>query len=78
MFTHVPAECTVDIYNLAGELVASLDHTGSVTATEGERGYSSDRIGRVEWNIWIYEFTEAAFGLYIYVVKKFGKFAVIR
>lgn len=84
MFTHVPANCTIDIYTLSGEFVASLDHSGSAVDEVGSRGYNSDRIGTVVWNIWTYEFTEAVFGLYIYVVKvggqvkKVGKFAVIR
>ena len=84
MFTNVPQNCTIDIYTLAGELVASLDHIGSALDDVGTRGYSSDRIGTVVWNMWTYEFTEAAYGLYIYVlrvgdsVKKVGKFAIIR
>ncbi len=84
MFTNVPAECTVDIYTISGEFVASLDHSGSALDEIGSKGYNSDRIGTVVWNIWTYEFTEAVFGLYIYVVKvdgqvkKIGKLAVIR
>jgi hypothetical protein len=83
-FTNVPAESEIQIYTLSGELVAILDHHGDATATAGGRGYNSNRIGTVEWNIWTYEFTEAAYGLYIYVVKtddgqtKVGKFAIIR
>jgi hypothetical protein len=84
MFTHVPRNSTIDIYTLSGELVASLDHSGSALDAVGTRGYNSDRIGTVVWNIWTYEYTEAAYGLYIYVVrlgddvKKVGKFAIIR
>ena len=74
-FTNIPPNSTIDIYNIAGELITSLDH--------GET-YNSTQIGSVEWNMWTYEYTEVAFGLYIYVVKvgdsvkKVGKFAVIR
>jgi hypothetical protein len=74
-FTNVPPNSTIDIYNIAGELISSLDH--------GET-YNSTQIGSVEWNMWTYEYTEVAFGLYIYVVKvgdsvkKVGKFAIIR
>jgi hypothetical protein len=84
MFTNVPQNATIDIYTLNGEMVASLDHSGSALADVGTRGYNSDRIGTVTWNLWTYEFTEAAYGLYIYVVKvgddvkKVGKLAIIR
>jgi len=87
-FTNVPVDCIIDIYTISGELVASLDHSGSALAESGERKYNSDRIGTVVWNLWTYEFTEAAYGLYIYVLKftdstgrertKIGKFAIIR
>jgi hypothetical protein len=84
MFTNVPANSTIDIYTLNGEMVASLDHSGSALDDVGTRGYNSDRIGTVTWNLWTYEYTEAAYGLYIYVVKvgddvkKVGKLAIIR
>ena len=74
-FTNVPVNGTVDIYTLSGDLIASLDHGPT---------YNSSELGTVVWNIWTYEFTEAAYGLYIYVVKvddsvkKVGKFAIIR
>ncbi|MFO7767971.1 MAG: hypothetical protein R6W82_03310 [bacterium] len=74
-FRNVPPNSTVDIYTVSGELVASLEH--------GDE-YNSTKIGTVEWNIWTYEFTEAVYGLYVYVVKtadgqkKVGKFAIIR
>jgi hypothetical protein len=74
----------ISIYTLAGELVAILDHHGDAEAVAGGRQYNSNRVGTVDWNIWTYEFTEAAYGLYIYVVKtddgdtKVGKFAIIR
>jgi hypothetical protein len=83
-FTNVPINSEIQIYTLAGELVAILDHHGDATATAGGRGYNSNRVGTVDWNIWTYEFTEAAYGLYVYVVKtddgqtKVGKFAIIR
>jgi hypothetical protein len=83
-FTNVPANATIDIYTLAGEMIASLDHGGFVDPSTQTRDYNSTMIGTVVWNIWTYEFTEAAYGLYIYVVKvgddvkKIGKFAIIR
>ncbi len=83
-FTNVPMNSEIQIYTLSGELVAILDHHGDATTVAGGRGYNSNRVGTVDWNIWTYEFTEAAFGLYVYVVKtddgktKVGKFAIVR
>lgn len=83
-FTNVPVNSEIQIYTLSGELVAILDHHGDAEAVAGGRGYNSNRVGTVDWNIWTYEFTEAAYGLYVYVVKtddgdvKVGKFAIIR
>jgi hypothetical protein len=74
-FVNVPPNSTIDIYTVSGELVARLDHGAA---------NSSDKVGIVDWKIWTYEFTEAAYGLYIYVVKTLdgkthvGKFAIIR
>jgi hypothetical protein len=74
-FTNVPPNSTVDIYTLSGELVASLQHDAT---------YHSDYMGSVYWKLWTYEYTEAAYGLYLFVVKtddgrtKVGKFAIIR
>jgi hypothetical protein len=83
-FTNVPMNSEIQIYTLAGELVAILDNHGDATAVAGGKQYNSNRVGTVDWNIWTYEFTEAAYGLYVYVVKtddgetKVGKFAIIR
>ena len=82
-FRNVPVDSEIYIYTISGELVAILDHTGDATAVAGARNYNSNRIGTVDWNLWTYEYTEAAYGLYIYVVKsdagtKVGKFAIIR
>ncbi len=83
-FRNVPAESTIRIYTLAGELVAVLDHHGDSTAVPGGRGYNSNRIGTVDWNLWSYEFMEVSYGLYLYIVEtddgrqKVGKFAIVR
>jgi hypothetical protein len=75
-FTNVPTNSTIDIYTISGELIASLRHDPVV--------YNSDYVGTVDWNLWTFEFTEAAYGLYIYVVKtddgrkKIGKLTIIR
>jgi len=83
-FRNVPADSRIAIYTLTGELVTILDHRGSALAVAGLRGYNSDRIGTVVWNLWSYEFMEVSYGLYLYVVKtddgrqRVGKFAIIR
>ena len=83
-FTNVPMDSEISIYTLSGELVAVLDHSGDALANAGAKGYNSNRVGTVDWNIWTYEFTEAAYGLYVYVCKtegggtKVGKFAIVR
>ncbi|MFC1529487.1 hypothetical protein ACFL6R_02105 [Gemmatimonadota bacterium] len=83
-FRNVPADATIRIYTLAGELVAILDHRGDATAAAGNRGYYSNRIGTVDWNLWSYEFMEVSYGLYLYIVEtddgrqKVGKFAIVR
>jgi hypothetical protein len=74
-FQNVPPNTTIDIYTVSGELVASLRH---------DSAYNSGKVGIVDWNLWTYEYTEAAYGLYIYVAKtadgktRIGKFAIIR
>ena len=83
-FRNVPADCRISIYTLSGELITILDHHGSALDVSGARGYNSDRIGTVDWNLWSYEFMEVSYGLYLYVVKtddgrqRVGKFAIIR
>jgi hypothetical protein len=74
-FINVPPNTTIDIYTLSGELIASLAHDAS---------FNSSQIGVVDWNIWTYEYTETAYGLFLFVAKtadgqtKVGKFAIIR
>jgi hypothetical protein len=69
MFMFLPSVCTIDIYTISGEKVASLDHQGG---------------GQHPWNLNNQSNQAVAFGIYIYVVKtpqgdKYtGKFAVIR
>ncbi|MFC1500159.1 hypothetical protein ACFL6T_03980 [Candidatus Zixiibacteriota bacterium] len=83
-FTNVPMDSEISIYTVSGELVAVLDHSGDALANAGAKGYNSNRVGTVDWNIWTYEFTEAAYGLYVFVCKtedgrtKVGKFAIVR
>lgn len=68
MFTHLPEECTINIYTLSGDLVRTIEHKGG--------GYQ-------EWDLLSHNRQQLAYGLYIYVVKtkntkQVGKFAIIR
>jgi hypothetical protein len=70
-FTNLPARCTIYIFNVAGELIQTLEH-------------DSVYDGSKDWNLWTLNRQEVAPGLYIWVVKtpegkkQSGKFTIIR
>jgi hypothetical protein len=70
MFTHLPQKCTIWIYNVAGEHIATLHH--------------GDDTGYEFWNLRSKHGLEVAYGLYIYLVEtpqgesRTGKFAIIK
>ena len=70
MFTHLPSRCVIDIYNVAGDLVRTLNH-------ENDTGISN-------WDLKNDQGLTVAYGLYVYVVKtgndekRVGKFSIIR
>lgn len=69
-FAFLPAECTISIFTVRGELVQTLRHT--------------NRTGTEDWNLTNQAGVEVAFGLYVYIVetpdgnKHTGKFAIIK
>ncbi len=68
-FTHLPAECTIRIFNSAAELVTTLEHTDG-------RSFQS-------WNLRTVNNQEVAPGLYFYHIRsslgeKIGKFVIIK
>lgn len=69
-FTNLPAQCTISIYTVNGDLVRTLRHDGL-----------SD--GTVRWDLKSKDGLEVAFGLYVYHVdapgigEHVGKFAII-
>lgn len=71
-FRNLPANCTIRIYTLTGELVNTLHHDGNITA------------GVVAWDLRNSSQLEIAPGLYIYHVDGgelgtfIGKFAIIK
>ncbi|HSG99906.1 MAG TPA: hypothetical protein VLB27_07655, partial [candidate division Zixibacteria bacterium] len=67
-FTHLPAQCTIRVYTLAGDLVTVIEHT------------SGD--GDEEWNLLSESGQLVASGLYFYHIDSdhgefLGRFAVI-
>lgn len=73
-FRNLPAECTIRIYNIAGELVREIhhDHSGSI-----ENGSES-------WDLLSKDNLSVSYGMYIYHVnapelgEHVGKFAIIK
>lgn len=71
-FIHLPQKCTIRIFNVRGELVASIDHNSTLTD------------GTADWNLLTRDNLEVAYGVYIYHIdapgigQTTGKFAVIK
>jgi hypothetical protein len=70
-FTHLPPECTIEIYTVSGNLVRRLHH-------------QSDTEGYLFWDLRNESKQDVAFGLYVFYVKTHqgqehaGRFVVIR
>jgi hypothetical protein len=70
MFNHLPSECKISIFTIAGDHIAEIDH--------------NDNKGFEYWDMRTYNSQYIAYGLYIYIVaipngqKKVGKFLVIK
>lgn len=78
-FTNLPAECTIRIYTLAGNLIKTIEHKVEATATSAIQG------GSETWDILTNNNQRPASGIYIYHIStaegdktKTGKFALIR
>ena len=71
-FNHLPQVCTIRIYNVAGDLVTTLDHNSPMLD------------GTEEWNLLTRDNLTVAYGVYIFQVDapgigtKIGKFALIK
>jgi hypothetical protein len=70
-FTHLPAGATVRIFTSRGDLVSTLQQSGSIDD------------GTVSWNLKSSENLDIAYGIYFYVVEstvgtKTGKIAIIK
>ena len=71
-FTHLPAKCTIHIFNVAGEHVRTLEHDQSSTV-----------VSEAQWNLRTCENREVAPGLYFYYIEselgeQTGKFVIIK
>lgn len=71
-FTHLPDGCTIHIFNVAGELIATLHHDANSPIDSEE-----------QWNLRSSENREVAPGLYFYYLEsdlgsKSGKFVIIK
>ncbi|NJD22852.1 MAG: hypothetical protein FIA82_09330 [Melioribacter sp.] len=70
MFNHLPNECRISIFTVAGDHIADIDH--------------NDNKGYEYWDMRTYNSQYIAYGLYVYVVtipngqQKVGKFLVIK
>ncbi len=71
-FTHLPQKCTIDIFNVRGQLVKTIHHDAPMND------------GAEVWNMLSKDNLEIAYGIYIYYVdapgigKKIDKFVVIK
>lgn len=71
-FNHLPAECTIRIYTISGELVKIIDH--KTTLNDGSE----------EWDLLTRDNLSASYGIYIFHVnapgigEHVGKFAIIK
>jgi hypothetical protein len=71
-FNHLPQQCTIRIYTVSGELVATIEHNSDILD------------GSAEWNLLTRDNLSVAYGVYIYHVEApgigehVGKFAIIK
>ena len=71
-FIHLPAQCTIKIFNVRGQLIQTLEHDSPLND------------GTEIWDMLSRDNLEIAYGIYIYHVEaegigeKIGKFVVIK
>jgi hypothetical protein len=76
-FVNLPNECTIRIFNLAGDLVKIIEHK------ESEKGTNNNKFGGTEeWNLLNQHDQKVSSGVYIFHIdskygKQIGKFAII-
>ena len=75
-FIYLPQECTIRIFTLVGELVATIEHR------PGMPGYDPDR-GEEDWHLFSQSNRAIASGVYLFTVesdlgRQVGKFVIIK
>ena len=71
-FRYLPSECTIRIYNIAGELVKTINHSSPLDSGTGR------------WDLLTEDNLSASYGMYIYhivapnVGEKIGKLAIVK
>ena len=85
MFTHIPAQCKISIFNLSGILIDEIEIDNAISSRENAWDLNSEANGTVHWDLRSSEGLEIAAGYYIYHVEskitgdvKIGKFAIIK
>jgi len=73
-FIHLPRQCTIRVFSLAGDVIATLDYEAPANAPDK---------GELEWNLLSESNRALASGVYIYTVesnfgRQVGKFVLIR
>ena len=71
-FTHLPPKCTIRIFNVLGQLVATIEHNSDLWDGTGV------------WNMLTKDNLDVSYGVYVYHIdaegigEKIGKFAIIK
>ena len=71
-FRYLPSECTIRIYNIAGELVKTINHSSPLDSGTGR------------WDLLTEDNLSASYGMYVYhivapnVGEKIGKLAIVK
>ena len=83
-FVNLPAQCTIRIFNIRGQLVQTIEHDSGVKDPVDVIDATSQWDGTAVWNLKSKNNHDIAYGIYVYHVdageigSKIGKFAVIK
>ncbi len=82
-FIHLPAKCTIRIFSLTGDLVATFEHDDPLRQALERSDNQPRPVGQEEWNLLTESGRAIASGVYVFSVeseygRQVGKFVVIR